>query len=376
MMEIDQIGRQVAELERRGVEDGVAHGLPRAAYTSEAFHAREQERVFARGWVFAGLAHEIPQAGDVVPVTVAGQPVILLRDGGGEIAAFHNVCRHRGSILVDAPCRGQKVLTCPYHSWAYDLDGSLRATPHFAGHGKSTPPGFDPSRYGLKPVRSATWHDWIFVNIDGNASPIEDHVAPLAKLIAGMGVETMTPVATLDFGAVEANWKLLMENFIEPYHVPVVHPETAGGQPLKGHYAVIEGHCVGAAVDVTAPVKKAGGDPHLDMSARYLTLFPNFVLGVYMPDQMGVHLNIPDGPSRTRQKRVIYVRNDSVPPPDAVAELRDLWRKVHEEDHAICERLQAGRASPVMDDGGVLSPHWETSERAFQKMVLEAVRVG
>ena len=105
----------------------------------------------------------------------------------------------------------------------------------------------------------------------------------------------------------------------------------------------------------------------LAVSSRYLTLFPNFVIGFYQPDQIGVHLNCPTGPSTTRQRRLIYSISDhDIGDPEAMA-LRDLWYQVHKEDHAMCERLQQGRLSEVAASGGLLSPHWEDSVRRFQE---------
>ena len=110
------------------------------------------------------------------------------------------------------------------------------------------------------------------------------------------------------------------------------------------------------------------------MSARYLTLFPNFVLGIYVPDQLGVHINTPVDAGRTRQRRVIYHIGREEPSADVVESLSELWHSVHLEDHAIVERLQQGRASDVMQAGGLLSPHWEDGVRRFQELVLEALR--
>ena len=362
------------ELSRRTEAGGLLHGLPRDAYISEDFFRREQETLFRQGWVLVGFAHEIARPGDVRPVSVGGMPVLLVREGGGGVRGFHNVCRHRGATLVDKPCSGQRLMVCPYHHWSYDLTGRLRATPHFGGFGQQKVEGFEKGEWGLKPVRVGVWHDWIFVNLDGEAPDFEEHCAPLAQLIDDFDMTTLMPLAVIDLGVVKANWKLLMENFIEPYHVPFVHPETTEGQPLDGHYPVINGGCLGAAVDVADGSEGPAAD-RLNVSSRYLTLFPTFVLGVYMPDQMGVHLNEPVGPGETRQRRAIYAIGEGARFDTAQIEaLRELWRAVHKEDHAIVERMQQGRASPVMDDGGVLSPHWETSERRFQQMVVEAVR--
>ena len=126
------IGRDALERIEAPLEE--AGALPNAAYTSDAFLELENERLFARGWTLAGCAHQIPGPGDGLPVTVAGLPLILLRNREGEIRAFHNVCRHRGAQILAEPCRGKPALTCPYHAWSYDLEGRLTARPHFHGH--------------------------------------------------------------------------------------------------------------------------------------------------------------------------------------------------------------------------------------------------
>ena len=349
----------------------VARGLPAAAYTSEAFLALEYERVFARSWVFAGLAHELARPGDAVPVSVAGRPVLLLRDGEGEVRAFHNVCRHRCLKLVDEPGNVGPAIQCPYHSWTYRLDGALHVAPYFGGSDpRAVPDGFDRAAHGLLPVRTEIWHDWVFVNLSGDAPPIEDFVAPLQKHLGGFDLSRMKHVVTVDLGEIAANWKLLMENFIEPYHVPFVHATTTE-QPLTDHYTVNEPGCLGCAVDVSAEAKR---DDTLSADSRYLTLFPNFVLGLYLPDQVGVHLDVPLAPGRTSQRRAVYSLRAEPPTAEEAEELARLWRDVHEEDQVICERLQQGRASAVADGGGVLSPHWEDAVRSFQERVVGRLR--
>jgi choline monooxygenase len=349
-------------------------GLPAHAYTSDAFFEAESRHLFPAAWTFVGFAHELPSPGDVAPVTVGGRPVLLVRNRDGAIAAFHNVCRHRCAILVDAPANVGQFLRCPYHCWVYDLDGTLRKAPYFGGPGKTYPDGFAPEDHGLLPVRAAVWHDWIFVNLDGMAPPFDDYAVALRDRLAGIPFDTLRPVGMIDMGEVATNWKFLMENFIEPYHVQFVHPATTR-QPLLNHSTFVDGRCLGSAVDLDpAPAGAEGGAAKLDVSSRYLTLFPNFVLGWYEPDQLGVHLNVPLGPGRTAQRRVLYHTGAESLSEAAVEEAKGLWRKVHREDHEICERLQRGRASPVADEGGVLSPHWEDSVRAFQELVADAVK--
>ena len=347
----------------------VARGLPADAYTSEEFWALECETVLSRTWVCAGFAHELVKAGDVMPVTVAGKPVLLVKDSEGHIAAFHNVCRHRCLQLVDAPKNVGKLIRCPYHAWAYDLKGALKASPHFGGTDVDRPDGFDPAEHGLAPVRSAVWHDWVFVNMDGGAEPFEEYAAPLIKRLGGVDFARVKPIGVLDFGEIATNWKFIMENFIEPYHVQFVH-KTTTSQPLHEHYTIVDGRCLGSAVDLS---EEAGTSGALAVSSRYLTLFPNFILGRYFPDQLGVYLNVPLGPDRMSQKRALYTTEGQALNAGEVEDLKSLWWDVHKEDHEMCERLQAGRRSPVAADGGVLSPVWEDSVQAFQNLISEAV---
>ena len=349
----------------------VIRGLPAAAYTSEAFFALENERIFAKSWVFAGFAHELARAGDVTPVTVAGQPVLLVRDGEQKVRAFHNVCRHRCLKLVGEPRNVGRAIRCPYHSWTYGLDGALHIAPFFGGRDpRAAPPGFDRREHGLVPVRSATWHDWIFVDLGGAAPPLDDFTAPLRDRLDGFDLDRMQHLVTIDFGEVAANWKLLVENFIEPYHVQFVHSTTTE-QPLADHYTVNEPGCLGCAVDVSG---RATRDDTLSADSRFLTLFPNFVLGLYLPDEIGVHLDVPLAPGRTLQRRAIYSLEPELAPAGRAEHLARLWRDVHLEDHAICERLQQGRASGVAAGGGLLSPVWEDSVRSFQELVMSHLR--
>ena len=351
----------------------VASGLPGAAYTSEAFLALENERIFTDSWVFAGFAHELYRPGEVAPITVAGWPLLLVRDSALEVRAFHNVCRHRNLKLVDTPGNVGRAIRCPYHSWTYGLDGVLRLTPYFGGREpRAAPPGFDRGRHGLVPVRSATWHDWIFVNLSGAAPPFEEFVAPLRSRLDGADLSRIHHLVTIDFGEVAANWKLILENFIEPYHVQFVHATTTE-QPLVDHYTVNDSDCLGCAVDVSG---EATREDTLSADSRYLTLFPNFVFGLYLPDQIGVQLNVPLATDRTLQRRAVYRLGPESGPGSAarMEELANLWRKVHAEDHAMLERLQQGRASEVAAGGGVLSPVWEDAVRAFQERVVAALR--
>ena len=345
----------------------IANGLPSAAYTDEEFLRLESDTVFAENWAFVGFAHELVKSGDVLPVVLAGKPILLVKNTMGDIVAFHNVCRHRCLKLVDQPKNTGRLIRCPYHSWTYDLEGNLIASPHFGGTNKHQPSGFDSSKHGLESIRTKIWHDWIFVNLNKKAPPFERYVKKISKQLDDINFEKIKPVATLEFGEISTNWKFLVENYIEPYHVQFVHPKTTS-QPLKDHYTIVDGNCFGSGVDLNEEKALSG---NLAVSSRYLSLFPNFIIGTYYPNQIGVHLNLPVDSGHTIQKRIIYATNGYKMKRNEVNSLKKLWWDVHKEDHNICERLQLGRASPVSAKGGILSPHWEKSIRAFHKHVIK-----
>ena len=347
----------------------VASGLPAYAYTSQDYWQQEQQTLFANSWVFVGFGHELKNKGDVMPLEVAGRPIFLIRSANGEIKAFHNVCRHRCLKLIDEACNVGPRIRCPYHSWVYGLNGELKSTPFFAGT-EHTPEGFDPNKHALVEVLCGVWLDWIFVNLSDTSTPFEDHIGPLKKRLADVDFDQVKPIATVELGEVKCNWKLLLENFIEPYHVQFVHASTTD-QPLKDHYTVIDEHCLGSAVDIDEPAQQSEKNT-LAVSSLYLTLFPNFVFGRYFPDQMGVHLDIPLSVDRTWQKRVIYTTDGQPRSDEEISNLKSLWYDVHKEDHEMCERLQLGRASVIAEQGGLLSPHWEDSVRRFQELALNA----
>ena len=200
-----------------------ARGLPSEAYTSQALFDLERERLFRRTWMGAAFAHEIPQPGDALPLTIAGVEVIVLRDREGDVRAFHNVCRHRASTVLQEPAKGLAHLRCPYHCWTYDLDGRLKATPLWDGTPKGKNYTLDPAENALVPIRCGVWHDIVFVNLTGDATPLEDYVAPLSKLWAGYDLDSPRPFEHAE-STMDANWKVVKEGLLDVYHEEFVHP--------------------------------------------------------------------------------------------------------------------------------------------------------
>ena len=347
------------------------YGLPPESYTDDGFWKKECNTVLSDDWLFVGLVNELKDPGDIIPLSIAGKPIFLVKDLENKISAFHNVCSHRCLKLVDEKKNVGKIIKCPYHAWSYNLKGQLKAAPHIGGTNQHKPEGFNFSDHGLKPIRTHIWHDWIFINFNGKAKKFEEYAKPLIKRFNDIDLTKLNYVATLDFGKINTNWKFLIENFIEPYHVQFVH-KTTTNQPLKDHYTFVDGKCYGSGVDVEQEDEK---NYHaLSVTSRYLSLFPNFIMGTYYPNQVGVYLNIPISPGITSQKRIIYTIDNKVMTKKEIQATKDIWWSVHKEDHEMCERLQEGRSSPASNNGGLLSPVWEKGVQAFQKLIINSIK--
>jgi phenylpropionate dioxygenase-like ring-hydroxylating dioxygenase large terminal subunit len=199
-----------------------ARAMPRSVYSSPDFLKAELSDVFARDWVSVGRASGLKQPGDYIAFELAGQPIIVLRDGEGVLRAMSNVCRHRMSTLVEG--RGSaRAIVCPYHGWTYNLDGSLRGAPAMTRN-----EAFCKEDYRLPAVRCEEWLGWIMVTLNPDAPPVAQDLAEVEALIEdfdmGSYVETFRETHRWD-----TNWKVLAENFMESYHLPVCHSGTIGG---------------------------------------------------------------------------------------------------------------------------------------------------
>ena len=150
-----------------------SHGLPNECYTSEAYTKIERKKIFEDKWIVIGVASSVPNKGDAKPFNLLDLPIIILRDKKDKIRVFHNVCSHRGYKILQKPCNIKNTIRCPYHSWSYNTDGKLIATPHIGGMNKHHAKNFNKSASGLKEIRSAVWLDLILINISNNEIPFE-----------------------------------------------------------------------------------------------------------------------------------------------------------------------------------------------------------
>lgn len=367
----------------------LAEGLPGIFYGSE-FYEIERKTLFPSSWCPVTVASVIPEPGDMVPIDLAGWPILILRTQDRSIRAFHNICRHRAIKLVNEPRHGANVVRCPWHSWAYALDGRLVAMPEVGGAGLHSAEGFDKPELGLKPIPVGRWLDYVFVNIDGAARPFEEHIAPLDALLKGFDLGTLCHGGSLD-ETYSGNWKLSVESGIEDYHLPFGHPQMNAHLSRNFTLHAADGVFAGGSVIIpavtdTAPLEPTAGPERLPrLRMRGASVWPgNFVLNIFptgtmliTPDHVMLGTLMPAGPATTKVELHLYFDGDAATSA-ACQEARDQWagrwRRVMPQDFPFIEGTQA--TILARDAAGIrtrFSPYWEQAVLSFQRSVLNAL---
>ncbi len=331
--------------------------MPPAMYHDEEILELEQQRLFAHDWVCPGLAAEIPNPGDHLTYTIGDQPVFCIRGVDGRIRTLSNVCRHRMMQLVEGRGTARRIV-CPYHAWSYDLDGRLVA----ANHMEHTD-GFDKADHCLPEIRTEVWHGWIYVTLNPDAPPVADLLAPLDPLVARYGVADYIPVHTTDH-VWDANWKLVVENFMEGYHLPVAHRETLGTwMPIDSTVFPDQRHPAFTYQTFTKDDRSLYGRAHPDNTSldghwRHTTVMPTvFPSHMYIlaPDHLWYLSLRPKGTSHVDLRFGIAaapeVHAALDDPEEWVADTVDFFSRVCDEDRAIVERIQQGTRAPLASPG-------------------------
>jgi Rieske 2Fe-2S family protein len=340
-----------------------AKTLPQRYFVSPAVFAEEQEKVFSKQWVLVGHQSQIAKSGDYFTAEVAGESLIIVRDKRGEIHGFYNVCRHRGSRLIENRNGQSQGIQCPYHAWTYGLDGRLIGAPHM-----DDVPGFDKADYSLRPVSLALWEGFIFVNLAdasarhggqaarGGYMSLEEWFAPLAGKFSRWNQPALRSARRIEYD-VGANWKLIFQNYSECYHCLGVHPELSKISPHdSAKNDLTEGPFLGGFMRIAS-------DKSLTMSGHtcalpvgdfgdedfrfvfYYSIFPNMLLSLH-PDYVMVHQLRPESPERTLILCDWFFHPDAFNredfrPDDAI----EFWDMVNRQDWHVCELSQQGISS-------------------------------
>lgn len=361
---------------------GQSEGLPGEAYTSPEVFAWELEHFFDAGWVCAGREEDLPAAGDRVAVQAGQESALLVREPDGGVRAFFNVCRHRGHELQDVGSRGTgERIQCPYHAWSYALDGRLRSAPRLGPR-----PDFDPEDHALSPLRVEVFEGWIFVNASGDAPPLPQYLGNVEPLLRPHHPGGLSIAARTEY-VVQANWKLVGENYHECYHCESIHPELClVTPPDSGLNYRPDGAWVGGSMELRPQAEtmsltgKSGGVPlpGLDATQRrqvyYLGIFPNLYISAH-PDYVLTHRVEPQAPDRSR---VIcewlfapeLIRRPGFDPAYAI----DFWDVTNKEDWRAIESVQRGVSSRAFRPGPISRP--EDAVYQFISLVAQGYRDG
>jgi glycine betaine catabolism A len=329
---------------------GEARMPPAAAYTDPAVLDWERRHLFAGAWTCLGRLDELAGDGVTQRALTVGDVGVVLTVAGGVARAFANVCRHRGhELLPDGSTATRPAVVCPYHGWAYRLDGGLATAPGMSGT------GFSPGRFGLVELPAQVWHGWVFVNAVRGAPPWPAYLGALARLIAPYRPEDLRAAATHRY-EVAANWKVLVENYQECYHCPLIHPELCRvSPPTSGENWNLPGAWVGGAMDLREHAEtmsldgRGAGTVIAGAPAgtvRYVALFPNLLISAH-PDYVMTHRLVPLATDRTFVECSWLVPDGVVDPRHAV----DFWDVTNRQDWAACESVQRGLASPHFRPG-------------------------
>jgi phenylpropionate dioxygenase-like ring-hydroxylating dioxygenase large terminal subunit len=325
--------------------------LPWSWYTDPEVLRREQERIFRGTWQYVGHEGELAEPGTFLATRAGHVPVVITRPGDDELRAFLNVCRHRGSVVVDGSGK-RETLQCPYHAWTYGLDGSLRAAPRASE-------GIDRESLGLVRLSLDRWGPFLFVNTDRDAAPLAGTLGAVADAL---------PLDGLRFHhrseyVVDANWKIACENYLECYHCAVAHPGFSAVMDVSpGEYRLVEGD-LHSSQYVHAKADGAVGQFHF--------VWPNLKINVY-PGRPNVSIGPvwPEGPERTAGFLDYFFAEGE--DEEWIRDVVELDAQVGREDTALVARVQRGVRSGALETGTLLGE----SERLiahFDRLVRNAL---
>ena len=356
------------------VPPGAYETLPARYYTDAEVFAQETEKILARTWQLVGHRCQVAANGDLLVAEIAGRALMIVRGHDGVLRAFYNACIHRGHRLVER-AGNRRVITCPYHAWCYNTDGTVRTVPN-----SENVPGFDPASLRLRAARLEVFHGLIFVNLDPNAVELAEH-----HVVAGWEIGEHLPAlgdcafAHRTEAVLKANWKIVVENFSECYHCNLVHKAFTDGIVAPGSYRIVargmsQHHQARAqSPDRQAYAWEAGGGKKTDTFAAWY-LWPLTAIQAY-PGGVGMTFRwIPVGPDETKVEVDWWLAN-AEPRPFERDLIEQHAKTTFPEDIPLVESVQRSMRSRSFDRGIVLvdrdrSQASEHGVKAFNDLYL------
>jgi choline monooxygenase len=346
--------------------------LPASWYSDPEILRLEEEHIFSRSWHYAGPLAEVDEPGSFFTCRAGATPIVVVRGRDGELRALVNVCRHRGHEVATG-CGRRETLQCPYHAWTYDLDGSLRAAPR-----SEREPGFDRSQLGLQPARVESWGPLVLVNPDPDAPPLRDVLGELPQQLASRGLD---PTKLVYRGrsreqVLDANWKIVVENFLECYHCPTAHKTFSRLIDVDPEAYMLE---TARWTSSQYSPARTGDDLPYDAAgeiraSQFHFIWPSWTLNVLPgPAHLRVIVFQPLGPDQTAS----FVDGFWAPDvsDETIQEIADFGAEVGREDRELVESVHRGLRSGAIDHGRLLVES-ERLIQHFQLLVFDALDAG
>lgn len=341
-----------------------AFTLPAELYTDTSYLTLEYENIFEKTWQMIGHQSQLKNNGDQIIAQVGRMPIVALRNSKGELKAFHNVCRHRAGPLATEN-NNNKVLRCKYHGWTYTLDGELKSAPEM----ESTP-GFDKCQYHLPQASITVWQGFVFVCISADVPEIEQVFKSIAQTIKPIDLKAMKFHHTDEY-IIECNWKVYMDNYLEGYHLPHVHPGLNKLLDYRSYKTVLHEWFSYQHSPLDNSNNKVN-NIYGDGDAHYYCIYPNLMLNI-LPDRLQTNIILPVGHNKTKVIfNYYYANTESENTQRLIKEDLDFSDEVQQEDVDICERVQTGLNSGSYDAGRLCMKR-ETGVLHFQNLIRQSL---
>ena len=356
-----------------------ARAMPTSVYTSEDFVEAELKHVFSKDWYCVGRADALSKPGDYVTAELAGQPIVVLRDADHQLRAMSNVCLHRMSTLLQG--RGNaKTIVCPYHAWTYNLDGKLRGAPAMSQND-----AFCKDHYRLPQVRCEEWLGWVFVCLDPDAETVAVQLAEVADMIAAYDMTNYSE-SFYEEHVWDTNWKVLAENFMESYHLPVCHAGTIGGlskledmicppgRPAFNYHTILKDESLRIAMAHPTKNNRLKGEER--RTTYLLALYPSLMITLTPGYFWYISLH-PKGPGQVHIRFGGGMSNDFAEDTDIsenFTQLKTLLDEVNVEDRGCTEKVFNGLCSDAATPGHL--SHLERPNYDFAQYLMGKIAAG
>ena len=348
---------------------GRAWSVPASFYTDPSVHLMEQERIFRRTWQVVGHSHQLAKPGDFFTTELHGEPLLLVRGAGGELRGFYNVCRHRAGPPAEG-CGSRKLFRCGYHGWTYGLDGSLISAPEFEGQ-----EDFSPEQFALIPLRTEEWFNFVFVNLNPTAGPLMNSLAALPEQVERFEFAGMKLFQRRTY-EMKCNWKTYVDNYLEGYHLPSVHPGLNreldyGAYTVETHPRYVRQFSPIRGAQAGDATPRRYQEAREDLTTDYFWIFPNWMLNCY-PDNISLNIVLPLEAERSLAIFEWYLP-DSALDTKAAKDSVEFSDQIQVEDVAICETVQKNLHSRSYERGRY-SVKQEKGVHAFHRMYADAMK--